>query len=64
MITFDVKTPTPDPIVDEVRPIRAEISAAFDNDVSKLCEHLRSLEEQYKDRLVTGPLRPRSKHGS
>ena len=44
--------PMPDAIVDEVRAIRAELSARFGNDVSKLCEHLRRAEARYRDRVV------------
>lgn len=44
--------PMPDAIVDEVRAIRAELSARFGNDVSKLCKHLRRAEAQYRDRVV------------
>jgi hypothetical protein len=42
----------PDPIVDEVRSIRRELSARFANDVGKLCEHLRQIEAGYSNRLV------------
>ncbi len=43
----------PDPLIDEVRAIRAKISAQFGNDVGKLCEHLRSVEAQYPGRVVS-----------
>ena len=46
--------PMPDAIVDEVRAIRAEISAQFGNDVGKLCEYLRRKEAEYRDRVVVG----------
>ena len=45
-------TPRSDAIVDEVRAIRAELSARFGNDIDKLCDHLRSIEAQYADRVV------------
>ena len=41
-----------DPNVDEIRAIRAELSARFDNDVGKLCKHLRRVEARYRDRVV------------
>jgi hypothetical protein len=54
----------PDAIVDEIRGIRAEISARFGNDVGKLCEYLRRKEAEYGDRVVRSPKpagkRPRS----
>ena len=43
---------TPDPLVDEVRSIRREISERFGNDVDRLCEHLESLEMTVGERLV------------
>ena len=46
--------PTPDAIVDEVRAIRAKLSARFDNDIDKLCEYLRRKEAEYGDRVVVG----------
>ncbi len=46
--------PMPDAIVDEVRAIRAEISAQFGNDVGNLCEYLRRKEAEYGDRVVVG----------
>lgn len=41
-----------DELIEEVREIRAKISARFDNDVNKLCEHLREVEKQYPHRIV------------
>ena len=34
--------------LDEIRRIRREISAKFDNDASKLGEYYRKLEEEYR----------------
>ena len=42
----------PDPNVDEIRAIRAKLSARFDNDIDKLCEYLRRKEAEYGDRVV------------
>lgn len=44
-----------DPLVDEIRRIRLEVSERFDNDVDRLCEHLRVLEREAGDRVVTSP---------
>lgn len=48
---------TPDPLLDEVRSIRKEISERFGNDVDRLCEHLESIEMTVGDRLVRRPVR-------
>jgi hypothetical protein len=42
----------PDPLIDEVRRVRAALSAQFGHDVRRLCEYLRSVEAQYPERLV------------
>ena len=42
----------PDPNVDEIRAIRAKLSARFDNDIDKLCQYLRQKEAEYGDRVV------------
>ena len=49
----------PDPLIDEIRAIRASISARFDNDVGRLCEYLREVEADYRRRMATlsGPER-------
>jgi hypothetical protein len=47
-----VPVSTADPNVDEIRVIRAKVSARFDNDVGRLCEHLRRIEDQYRNRVV------------
>ena len=48
---------SPDPLVDEVRSIRKEISEHFGNDVDRLCEHLESIEKTVGERLVRRPAR-------
>ena len=40
------------PIVDEVRRRRGEISTRFGDDLDRYGEHIRELQEQYRDRLV------------
>lgn len=41
-----------DAIVDEVRAVRADLSAQYGNDIPSLCEHLREVEAKYKARVV------------
>lgn len=41
-----------DPLVDEVRRIRAEVSAEYGHDLEKLCEHLREVEASYGAKVV------------
>jgi hypothetical protein len=41
-----------DPLVDEVRRIRSEISKAYDHDLAKLCDHLREVEAEYGGKVV------------
>ncbi len=43
------------PIVEEVRRIRAELSARFDNDVRKLAEHARTFEAKHAAGIAKGP---------
>jgi hypothetical protein len=44
---------TDGPIVDEVRRRRTEISARFDDDLERYCQHLLEVQEKLKDRLVS-----------
>ena len=41
------------PIVDEVRRRRAEISARYGDDLDRYGQHLREIQGQYRDRLVS-----------
>ena len=41
-----------DPLVDEVRRIRAEISKEHEHDLDKLCDHLREVEASYGGKVV------------
>jgi hypothetical protein len=53
-----------DPLIDEIRSIRRDISERFDNDVDKLCDHLQQLEREHTERLATPEqLRPRRSAG-
>jgi hypothetical protein len=39
-----------DVLIDDVRAIRRSICAQFDNDIERLAEHLRRVEEEYRGR--------------
>ena len=41
-----------DPVVDEVRAVRHEISARFDHDPERLVAHYMELQKQHRDRLI------------
>jgi hypothetical protein len=43
-----------DPLIDEVRRFRHEISAEFGHDPYKLVEYYMRLQEQHRERLVDG----------
>ncbi len=45
-----------DPLINEIRTLRRELSERFDNDVKRLCDYLRTIENQNRDR-ITHPLR-------
>ena len=49
----------PDLLVDEVRRIRADISAQFGHDVGRLTEHLREIE-RHENRPILEPRSGRS----
>ncbi|HEX7154020.1 MAG TPA: hypothetical protein VF618_21210 [Thermoanaerobaculia bacterium] len=50
--------PTEDPIVEETRAVRRELSERFGGDVDALCDFLASLEKQHEDRLINLPGNP------
>ena len=41
-----------DPVVDEIRAVRHEISARFDHDPERLVAYYVELQKQYRDRLI------------
>jgi hypothetical protein len=48
-----------DPIVRETREAREKLVAEFGGDLDALFEHLVKVQEQYRDRVVTGqPKKP------
>lgn len=44
--------PRPDPLIDEVRAIRKELSDAQGNDVDRLIDHLQELQRQFGGKVV------------
>jgi hypothetical protein len=50
-----------DDVVEEVRQIRREIWAQFDNDPTKVLAHYTELDKQYANRMIDTP--PRTKQG-
>jgi hypothetical protein len=49
------KQTKPDPVIDEIREVRHQISARFDHDPDRLVAHYMELQEKLRDRLVDGP---------
>jgi hypothetical protein len=47
-----------DPIVKETRAAREELVAEFGGDLDSLWHHLQRVQEQYRDRVVTGRPKP------
>jgi hypothetical protein len=47
--------PKPDPVIDEVREVRHQISARFGHDPARLVAYYMELQEQYRDRLIQTP---------
>lgn len=48
----DHQEQAPDPLIEEVRARRRELSERFGNDVDRLCDHLAEIERQQADRVV------------
>lgn len=46
---------TPDPVLDEIREVRRQISAQFDHDPKKLVDHYIELQRLHGDRLLDSP---------
>lgn len=47
---------TGDPLIDDVRRVKREISAEFDHDPAKLIAYLTEYQKQFADRLSHPPL--------
>jgi hypothetical protein len=43
-----------DPVIDEVREVRREISARVEHDPARLVDYYIRFQEQYRDRLFDG----------
>ncbi len=41
-----------DPLIDEIRAVRHEISAEFGHDTRALLQHYREMEKRYADRML------------
>ena len=41
-----------DPVIDEIREVRHQISARVDHDPMRLVEYYMKFQERYRDRLV------------
>lgn len=54
---------TNDPIIDELRVIRASRAARFDYDVDAIVDYLQAMENVYGRRSVNAPTRDRSPSG-
>ena len=44
-----------DPVVEEIREVRHQISARFGHDPERLYEHYLRLQEEHRDRLLSTP---------
>ena len=50
-----------DPVVEEIRAVRRELTERFGDDVNALCDFLAEREKQHEDRLVNrAPKAPQS----
>ncbi len=47
------KREPPDPLIDEIRAIRADISARYGNDVDRLCRHLQEAQRKQQRPIVS-----------
>lgn len=54
----------PDPLIDEVRDVRRRLSERFGNDVDRLADHLKTIEGNWKGRVIKAPERPGEEHSS
>jgi hypothetical protein len=48
------KQTKPDPVIDEIREVRHQISARFDHDPERLVAYYMEIQEQHRDRLIGG----------
>jgi hypothetical protein len=53
------KDEPPDPLIDEIRAIRARISREHGDDVRRLGEHYMELQKQFSGQSITPPSSPK-----
>jgi hypothetical protein len=51
----DEKQPHRDPLIDEVRQRRRELSARYDNDLQKLYEAIKRRQDEHPEKVVDPP---------
>jgi hypothetical protein len=51
-----------DPIVEEIRAIRRQLSEEAGNDLHEICRRLREWEEKNPDRVIAPPASPKKSH--
>jgi hypothetical protein len=49
-----------DPVLEEVRQVRREISARFGHDPARVVEYYLQLQERYAERLLRTPVQEKS----
>jgi hypothetical protein len=52
---METNRPVGDPLIDDVRRIKREISAEFDHDPAKLVAYLTEYQKQFADRFAESP---------
>ena len=50
-----MKKKTSDPVIDEIREVRHQISARCEHDPAKLVAYYMELQKKYRDRLIASP---------
>ena len=45
-----IPVPAPDPLIDEVRELRRQVSEESGNDVDRLCDELQRIESEWRTR--------------
>ena len=53
------KHEAPDPLIDEIRAIRAQISREHGDDVRRLGEHYMELQKQFSGQVIPPPSTPK-----
>ena len=52
---MNTKPKSPDPVIDEIREIRRQISSKCGHDPVQLAEYYQEIQKQYADRLIGTP---------